>query len=175
MVYTDYFQKSKLFLYPLLGIKKGVKYVPSKTYVCWKDLYTSKDYKFICVYEVERGTDFKNFALRYLKSNIMFNSEHEFENKQVYVFDLSIYKQDYEAFILGKYSKISEGSKKRILSYFTDKEKSLEYVKGFLNPSDYHQLYAEKLGVDIKIIKETYEVCSKPNMIKETFVEKKDS
>ena len=103
----------------------------------------------------------------------MLNNKHDYKNKQIYIFDLSIYKHDYDLFILGKYSKFSEGAKNKILSYFNSNEKNYEYIKSFLNPLDYHDIYAENLGVNINIIKETHEVCSKPDLIKETLDEKK--
>ena len=32
-IYRNYFQKSKVFLYPLLEIPKGTRFVPASTYV----------------------------------------------------------------------------------------------------------------------------------------------
>ena len=49
-VYKKYFQKSKVFLYPLLDIPRGSKALPTETYMSWEDKYTSEDAKFICVY-----------------------------------------------------------------------------------------------------------------------------
>ena len=46
-VYAEYFQKSKVFLYPLLEIKKGVRYVPIETYIAWEGVCELKDEKFI--------------------------------------------------------------------------------------------------------------------------------
>ena len=34
-VFKTYFQKSKVFLYPLLGIAKGARYIPEETYMSW--------------------------------------------------------------------------------------------------------------------------------------------
>ena len=47
-VYTDYFQKSKVFLYPLLKLRKGMTYVPIQTYICMEQSYTINDCMFIC-------------------------------------------------------------------------------------------------------------------------------
>ena len=38
-LYRDYIQKSKLFLYPLLDIKRGVSVTPTETYMAWKGKY----------------------------------------------------------------------------------------------------------------------------------------
>ena len=45
-VYTDYFQKSRVFLYPLLELKKGLAYVPKQTYIDFSNLKSDFD-KFI--------------------------------------------------------------------------------------------------------------------------------
>ena len=44
-VYTEYFQKSKVFLYPLLNLKKGLDFVPIETYISWDGVYETSDYK----------------------------------------------------------------------------------------------------------------------------------
>ena len=42
-LYSKYFQKSKVFIYPLLGIKKGKKIVPKETYFIWNDEISIED------------------------------------------------------------------------------------------------------------------------------------
>jgi len=172
IVYTEYFQKSKVFLYPLIGLKKGLEYVPADTYICWDKLFDTKDYKLICVYETEKTVDFKNFELKHLKNHSLLDFYHDFGNKQVYVFDMRPYKHDYMMFTEGHYSKISIGGKNKILQYFGNKGKASDYIESFLNPSGFHEVYAESLGVNIDLIKEVYEVCSKPDIVKETLCEK---
>ena len=172
IVYTEYFQKSKVFLYPLLGLRKGLEYVPADTYVCWTDFIAANDYKLICVYTTEKTVDFKNFELKHLKSHKKLEFYHDFGNKQVYVFDLKSYKYDHDMFVKGYYSKISIGTKNKILTYFGNKGKASNYIESFLDPPSYHNVYAESLGVDVALIKEVYEICSKPDLVKETFNEK---
>ena len=172
IVYTEYFQKSKVFLYPLLGLKKGLEYVPINTFICWDMLYESSDYKFICVYNNEKTIDFKNFELKYLKNHSFLEFYYNLGDKQIYIFDMKSYKHDYMMFVSGKYSKMSIGAKNKILQYFGDTNKVSEYVESFLNPSEYHEVYAESLNVDIMLIIKVYEICSKPNLIKETFFKK---
>ena len=69
-VYKKYFQKSKVFLYPLLGIKRGVSVVPVETYFSWDGYYNSEDMKLICVYDVRKDDDYvlfeKNIFLNHL-------------------------------------------------------------------------------------------------------------
>lgn len=172
IVYTKYFQKSKLFLYPLLGLKNGIEYVPANTYFCLENHYGPNDYKLICVYETEKTVGFKNFEIKFLKSHSMLDSFYNLKDKQVYIFDLKTYKYDYMMFIEGKYSKLSIGTKNKILNYFSSNGKTSSYIESFLNPAEYHDIYAKKLDVNVSIIKEVYEVCSKPDLIKETLIEK---
>lgn len=172
IVYTDYFQKSKVFLYPLLGFKKGLDFVPTETYICWDQLFSSSDYKLICVYHTEKTTDFKNFEFKYLKPHSMLTLRYDLGDKQVYVFDMRPYKYDHMMFSNGHYSKFSVGAKNKILQYFGSRGNVSEYIDSFLNPTQYHEEYAKSLDVDVKLIKEVHEVCSKPDMTKETFFEK---
>lgn len=172
IVYTEYFQKSKVFLYPLLGLKKGLEYVPADTYICWDTLYESNNYKLICVYNTEKTVDFKNFELKYLRNHSMLELYHNLGDKQVYVFDMRPYKYDHMMVVSGKYSNMSVGAKNKIIQYFGKNGKVSEYIESFLNPSEYHDVYAKSLDVDIKLIEKVYEVCSKPDIVKETLFEK---
>lgn len=171
--YTHYFQKSKIFLYPLLGIKKGEDYVPTETYICWDDLYTSENYKYICVYNSKKDIEYKLFEEKVLKYHKDLNwSTSLSDDRHAYVFDCSKYKHDYEMFVKGHYSKLSVESKNKILNYFGKVGKISSYIKSYLNPEKYHDVYAEALLVNIEIIKEVYEICSIPDIEKETLYEK---
>ena len=48
-IYSKYFQKSKVFIYPLLGIKRGLSVVPKETYISWEGHCKPEDMKLICV------------------------------------------------------------------------------------------------------------------------------
>ena len=67
IVYTNYFQKSKVFLYPLLGIKKGAEFIPAETYICWNDLFGVNDKKYILIYNEERTNAYLTFELNQIK------------------------------------------------------------------------------------------------------------
>ena len=56
-IYKDYFQKSKVFLYPLLEIKKGIRFVPIQTYISWNDIYTKDMNKLLCLYQIDKEDD----------------------------------------------------------------------------------------------------------------------
>jgi hypothetical protein len=169
-VYTDYFQKSKVFLYPLLKLKKGIKYVPIQTYVCWEHVYTSGEYKLLCEYHAKSGKGFKEFCDRYLTCHIFFEKHLDVgENKHIFIFNLSPHKNDFVRFLNGKYSQFSLDSKLTILDFFNSSGKMLNYVQSFLSPDSAHEDYAVAFGVDKELIEEIYEVCSLPDMEKETF------
>ena len=171
--YTQYFQKSKIFLYPLLGISKGKEYVPIETYICWDKLYTVEDCKYICIYNAKKDKKYKLFEDNVLKH--LDNYELSFslsEDRHVYVFDYSEHKHDYEMFINGYYSKFSINCKNKILNYFGKVGKISSYIKSYLNPEEYHEVYAEALLVHVDLIREVYEICSIPDVEKETLFEK---
>jgi len=166
--YTQYFQKSKVFLYPLLKLKKGIDFVPIETYICWDGVYSENDFKFLCVYHCERNDKFKKFESKYLKDHKMLeNIILLSEDKQLYVFDFSIYKYDFKRFVEGKYSKFSIGTKKLILNFFGSVGNISEYITSFLDPEPYHETYADALQVSVKSIQDVYEVCSIPDLEKE--------
>ena len=60
-VYSDYFQKSKVFLYPLLDFKKGLEFVPKQTYIMWDNHYYIQDRKLLCLYNEKRTHEFRSF------------------------------------------------------------------------------------------------------------------
>ena len=72
-MYKEYFQKSKVFLYPLLGIPKGQKFVPVGTYLAWEDEIDFSDMKFMCLYKQRESKAFYKFEDKYLLCNILFD------------------------------------------------------------------------------------------------------
>tara|TARA_B110000196_G_C21145850_1_gene666576 strand:+ start:1259 stop:1843 length:585 start_codon:yes stop_codon:yes gene_type:complete len=168
-VYSEYFQKSKVFLYPLLSIKKGIRYVPIETYIAWKDIYKSEECKFFCLYTAKDDDDYKKFEIDYLTNHKLFEEYYKLDNDvHLYVYDYSEYKWDLKMFKEGKYSKFSINTKDKISDFFGDIGTISEYIKSYINPEEYHDLYAEHLGVSLNTIEEVYELCSKPDIDKET-------
>ena len=56
-----------------------------------------------------------------------------------------------------------------ILDFFGSQGRISSYVKGFLTPDEeLHQQYAERLGVDKEVMENIFEVCSVPDIYKET-------
>lgn len=170
-VYTQYFQKSKVFLYPLLDIKKGATYVPRQTYIAWEDMYSIEDTMFLCVYQTPMNERFQRFIDRFILSHELFHKYIQLEDKKhLFIFNLKSRKFDFDNFIEGKYSKISLDSKIKILDFFGSNDKVEDYIHSFLSPKDHHEEYAEYLSVDIESIKEVYELCTPPDIEKETLI-----
>ena len=173
LVYTDYFQKSKVFLYPLLGIGRRAKYVPVQTYVCWEGIYTPEDCKLILEYKTRNTKSFRDFASRYLDRHVMYYDFVELSDTKVaYIFDLTkTYKPDHKRFMKGKYSQLSLNAKILITDFFDDTEKAGEYIHTFLTPDKSFEEYAEFFQVNREVLEGIGELCSKPDMKKETLVD----
>ena len=171
-VYTEYFQKSKVFLYPLLQIKKGIAHVPIQTYVAWDNVYSPNDLKFFCEYKTKMNKTFEKFAKDYLLGHPLFEEAIELnEDTQLFIYDFSEYKTDFKKFLEGKYSQFTLDSKINILEFFGNKEHISGYVEGFLQPEGVHREYAKALAVNIESIEDIYEVCTPPDINKETLVD----
>ena len=171
-VYTDYFQKSKVFLYPLLELKKGLTYVPKQTYIAMEHMHSPKDYRLLCEYHVKMSENFNKFCNTYIKNHPRFDEYIDIgDNKHVFIFDFISFKNDFNKFLVGKYSQFSLNSKMIILDFFSD-GRSSDYIEAFLSPENYHEDYADELNVDVKIIESVFELCSLPDINKETLINK---
>lgn len=171
-VYLEYFQKSKVFLYPLLQIKKGITRVPIQTYVAWDNVYSTDDLKFFCVYKTKKTPKFNSFVNSNLMKHDLLEEVIELnEEAHLFIYDFSKFKSDYKKFLKGKYSQYSLNSKVNIIDFFGSQDKIGSYVEGFLTPEGVHSEYAEFLGVDTKSIEDIYEVCTPPDLDKETLID----
>jgi hypothetical protein len=168
-IYNKYFQKSKSFLYPALGIKKSSHYKPSNTYLAIPGWFELEDAKFICTFDKEDNDGFKAFEEKMLLGNPLFFEKVIVDDQNIYIFDYEIYVNDWFNFVTGKYSKLSTVLKRAIKVYFG--ENSLEYqqIDAFLNPKEYYEIYSRLLDVDIDTIKASGELCDEPDLEKEVF------
>ena len=174
-VYTKYFQKSKVFLYPLLGIKRGVSVVPVETYVSWKGYYTSEDMKLICVYDIRKDDEYKFFEKNTLLLHNRLSDFVKIGSQAVLTFDFSDLGDDWSHFIDGKYSKLSIKLKQKILDFFDKYSGNYAYMHSYLIPEKYFSNYSELLGVEPEMLIQVGELCTKPDMEKETlFLEPAD-
>lgn len=170
-LYRKYFQKSKIFLYPLLDIKRGTMIVPTETYVSWTNKYTSEDAKLICVYETNTSMEYVNF-----ENNVLFKHNRLTEyikvddETSIFIFDFSDMLEDWDHFINGRYSKIKEEKKLKIVNYFSKSSANYKYVESYLFPEKYRADYAKLLNAELSLIEETIELCDKPDLTKETML-----
>jgi hypothetical protein len=169
-VYKKYFQKSKVFLYPILGIRRGVSVIPIETYISWEGYYNSEDMKLICVYNVRTDDEYKHFEKNTLLNHNRLNDYVKVNDKLILTFDLSDLNDDWFHFINGTYSKISLNLKQKILSFFDKYSGNYAYMHSYLIPEKYFENYAELLNVDVSMLIEVGELCTKPDLEKETLI-----
>lgn len=168
-LFKEYFQKSKIFLYPLLGIKKGAKYTPEETYVSWKGEYSIEDMQFVCYYKNKSTKAYQKFEEETIFTNEHFVDYHLIKpGHHIYVFDFEQYPQTWAAFTEGMYSHINEREKGVIMDFFEKKGVISDTVESYLHPEYYHDDYAKELRVDIELLQKVHETCSKPNLDQET-------
>jgi len=164
---TEYVQKSRLFLYPLLGIKRGVSTTPIEVFMSWGD-YCFTDSKLICQYHNRDDEDFTIFDQVKLSGNTLFHSKHELEDGTVaYVFDLSDFEEDFWKITKGEYSELSTRAKTKIKKFFNSHTEHYVYIQSYLDPKKYYTMFAELYGCEIKALQDAKELCSKPNLTKE--------
>lgn len=168
-LYREYFQKSRVFLYPALEIRRG-GITPIQTYVSWTDQIDHTDMKLICLYHIRDDVEYRVFEKHKLLGNRLFEQFIETDNNQgIYIFDFSEFKQDWKYFLEGKYSKLSVKLKKHIKDFFRTNNSHYVYIESYLEPHKYYNLYADLLGVTERVLKEVVELTEKPLLEKETF------
>lgn len=170
----EYIQKSRIYLYPLLGIRRGGSITPIQTYIEWTKNYSVKDYKFITVYHLRNDFEFKQFEEKLLFGNPLFSDFFELDDgTAAYVFDFFKYAEDYNFIIKGKYSLLSENYKQKILNFFKDHHTHHVAIHSYLEPSKFFKDYAILLNVSENLLKEVGELCSPPNLNLENLKVKK--
>jgi hypothetical protein len=167
-LYNDYFQKSKVFLYPLLMIPKGSSVTPICTYTSLKGHYDNSNMKLTCEYHIRDDKDYKTFEKKNLFGNQFFHDFFETSNLTgLYVFNLEDYKEDWEKILAGKYSSLRKETKAIILYHYASSRRNHSYVDSYLNPDEYFDTYARLLGCEAKLLKTVGELCDKPDLDKE--------
>ena len=166
-LYGKYFQKSRSFLYPALGIKRTTANTPSGTYISLHGTIEPEDVKLICVFKEDDSDKFKTFEEQMLLSNPLFEEKIKIKDYNIYVFDLEIYQSDYFNFLLGKYSKISPVLKRAIKIYYGENSAEYKFIESYLYPERFFDDYANLLDVDVEILKKIGELCDPCDMEKE--------
>jgi hypothetical protein len=173
-IYKEYFQKSKVFLYPLLGIKKGIRFVPIQTYISWDNVNLMGD-KLLCLYSIDPHCEttqkqFEVFKGLDLVTHPKYEEYHKINKEMhMFIFDFSNLKKDMKSFREGKYSNFSEITKIRILDFFGKIGTITEYVESYLYPEYYYETYADILNIPIETLMEVGELCDRPDLQEEDF------
>lgn len=169
-LYRDYFQKSHTFLYPFLKIKRNAAFKPEQTYVRWKSVHTTKDRQLIVVYANSDTQSWKDFQKSVLLTNSLLSDVNTSTDgtKLIFVFDFNVHAEDYDHFIAGKYSLISDRSRKLISDYYGIHTPEWAYVESFIVPKKYFKLYATILNVEEDLLREVGELCEAPCPVRET-------
>jgi hypothetical protein len=161
-----YFPKSRVFLYPLLGIRSDSSVRPIDTYVSW-DSIVKEDRKLICTFYLRNDLDYKKFEQSSLFGNQLF---HDFKEAEggigIYIFDFGKYSADWDRFLKGKYSHFSLEAKDKIKRAYSGNNSNAVYVESYIYPQKYYPIYAKILGVPIHQL-EGGELCDLPNFEKE--------
>ena len=166
-LYSKYFQKSKIFLYPLLEIKRG-SIVPTETYLSWGRKYSSEDAKLVCVYQTKNDPEYMLFENQYLlKHNRLYDHITIDSSTSVLIFDFSDLKDDWNHVVHGRYSRIQDHLKQKILKYFNNNSANHIYIQSYLFPEFYMDQYAAILDVPMELLRSVGELCSKPDLEKE--------
>lgn len=166
-LYGKYFQKSKSFLYPALGIKRG-KFVPTGTYLSIEGLVGAEDMKLICSFKESDTQEFKSFEELMLLTNPLFVEKMKIKDASFYIFDLETYKSDYFYFLLGKYSKLSKVLKRAIKTYYGEKSAEYSFIDTYLYPEKYFTLYSKLLDIEVDTLENLGELCDPFDLEKET-------
>jgi len=168
-VYKEYAQKSRVFLYPVLGIKRGNSIVPIDSYISWEGYISILDMKLVCLYHLRSDSEYKEFERTKLLGNPLYSNFKEVDdNKGVYIFNLDYISSDWDCFITGKYSKMSIPHKRKIRDFFGFKSSNYDYVDSYLSPEKYFKDYSKLLEIPESELRRVGELCSPPDLEKET-------
>lgn len=167
-LYTKYFQKSRSFLYPALGIKRTAHHSPSGTYIALDGLVGPEEMKLICSFREDLSEGFKSFEEQMLISNPLYFSTIQIQEYNLYLFDFSGYQNDWFNFIMGKYSKLSNPLRKAVKLYYGESSVEYKYMESYMQPEKYYDVYAKLLNVSADMLKQVGELCDPCDLDKET-------
>ena len=162
-----YFQKSRVFLYPILETKTKGAVTPIQTFVSWEGRFAPADRRLMCTFYLRDDVDFKNFEKGLLFGNPLFEDFKEAPNGVgIYIFNFDKFAVDWDTFLKGKYSNFKSEAKTRISNYYNNNNANSVYVDSFVNPKKYYEIYSELLRVPVNVLKGG-ELCDKPDFNKE--------
>lgn len=166
-IFPKYVQKSNFFLYPQLGMKRGIRYKPAETYISIKKFIHPASCALVCEYPLFDSNAFEKHLSRLRNHNLFFD-EYVSDDFIYLVFNMSSMEADFMHFIQGAYSKFSEPFKQNILDFFSQGDKVTEYIESYLYPELYYDEYAKILDMKESQLNNAIELCDKPDLKKET-------
>lgn len=170
-LYDRYFQKSRTFLFPAIGIPRVSFTKGIQSYITWKNRIGKNDYVLTVIYTGIRTPEFKKFEKEYLLKNPYLHLTYALQNGAfAYTYNLRDFKEDWQHFLNGKYSKISETLKNKILKFYGYQTPEGMYMTSFLYPENYFNQYAELLGVDEELLIGLGELCDPWDKEKELLI-----
>ena len=167
----DYFQKSKVFLYPLLNFKDNELFKPINTFLyCDKIDESIIDYNLLVLYKFEEKTLFEKFeATKIIPHKDMVNC-YLTDDGMLYIFNLSHFSETVDHFINGDYSKFPEAVKKiiykfHITGFDSDKYGPKDFESGAMNfegniyamTSLYPWIFKDKIAEEMFATKNFYD------------------
>ena len=168
-LYNRYFQKSRSFLYPALGLSKDKQkgfHSPVQTYIAYKDIIKIEDKQLLCQFNTDEK-NFNQFEKKYIHTHPLYKYTLD---KGVYIFNYNTYGQDWDYFIQGKYSKLSDQLKNSIKIYYGEKSQEYKYIHTYLYPDKHFSMYSKLLDIDRQILESNGELCDTFNKEKETLI-----
>lgn len=180
-IYKGYFQKSKVFLHPALGLKRAKSIHPIETYLTWENEVSLTDMKLVIVHYLRTDTEFQRFEEACLFGNSLYDDYREIDDdssidtkKAAYIFNLSDFEDDFKLVLEGKYSKLSERLKTLIQYHYGKATPNYAFIHSYLYPEEYYKDYGKFLSVDprdvpemTKLVREVGELCNKPDLNRE--------
>ncbi len=177
LISSAYRQKSKLFLWPLVRIKRTVGLKPLQTFLIdpSQAIYET-DYKIIAPFFKDPTERQGVFDEDDLLTNEFFHDFYETDKLLVYVFDLRSYNDDFDKFLEGRYTEYSKASKALVNMYYGSKVglnfKPHPQVDAYLNPKESTYVkVADQLEIDVYELIKGVEIVDPPDLEKETFYE----
>lgn len=170
-LYSKYFQKSKVFCFPLLEIKNPEFINTTSTFLSWPGEYLPEDGKLICQYDKWANSYLNPTDLRELDLHSKYERKFQVSEKStIYVFDMSEYFLDWLWILNGKYSKLSVEYKRKVILHFARNPMQANVIRKILYPAKHYAEFASLIDVPVSIVREVGEVLDPPNFEKEQII-----
>jgi hypothetical protein len=153
-LYTSYFQKSRSFLYPLLGLDRESAYQPEGVYLGLvtshpgqqekQVVYTPEDRKLVVVFPAMTQTyDWLFYKQQVLTQHALVQHHVQLDDERfMLVYDMACFEDEYDQFLKGQYAAFRDTHKRAISTYYGVHTPEWAYMHAFLFPDGYYRQYA---------------------------------